>query len=166
MNELSQSLIRSLKNHANMLRVYLALGLLALANAAEKPAVVVTGATGGTGLLPYRQLKADARVGEVRAFVYMYQCMLGQGLAGTDGASAAPARVSPGSGQGAGETGLNHRFPTGPQTSAHMLLLLWHAGNRGCRPHVQQHCHVASCMMRAIEFTAWCWETVDPAPEA
>ena len=32
--------------------------------------VLVTGATGKTGLLLYAQLKADPRVGEVRAFVF------------------------------------------------------------------------------------------------
>ena len=34
------------------------------------PSVIVTGATGGTGSLLYKQLKADPRVGMVRAFIY------------------------------------------------------------------------------------------------
>jgi uncharacterized protein YbjT (DUF2867 family) len=36
----------------------------------EKPKVVVTGATGGTGQLLYAQLKADTRIGEVRGLVH------------------------------------------------------------------------------------------------
>ena len=41
----------------------------ALGNADSLPTVVATGATGGTGRLLYAQLKADSRIGEVRAVV-------------------------------------------------------------------------------------------------
>jgi len=37
---------------------------------AVRPTVLVTGATGGTGLLLYKQLQADPRVGETRALVH------------------------------------------------------------------------------------------------
>jgi uncharacterized protein YbjT (DUF2867 family) len=46
----------------------LTLGLLAFVG--DKPNVIVTGATGGTGRLLYKRLKADPRIGVVRALVH------------------------------------------------------------------------------------------------
>jgi len=47
----------------------LAIALPALALAAAGPTVLITGATGRTGLLLYHRLRADPRFGEVRALV-------------------------------------------------------------------------------------------------